>query len=497
VLIIQVSNNYSVITGGQSNTNSSSSSFIGGGEYNIVSLTYASAIISGYGNTVSGSESVIAGGSNNQITSFNGFIGGGEDHWVVQKYGAIAGGQNNYVQSAHGFVGGGYRNIIYLSSYGSVIAGGGYYASPSDYADGNYISGKLSFIGGGSGNRVESDYSAVLSGNSNTVSGQISSITSGQENQITSSNSNISSGSQNTISTNYSFIGTGLRNTISNIGWSAICSGYYCTVTGESSFIGAGDFNAIVGDYSTIPGGKYLKIGDRSFGFRGGVNDEPETETDLSSLDGTFHIVDTKFYFNYNNDSDADFRVDGSNNYLIFADAGDDMVGIGRLPTTNALEVNGNASKSSAGTWLSNSDRRIKTEITDINDSYDLMLKLRPVKFKYTNWYLSQHPKISDRFYYNFIAQEYAEVFPESVKGSGEYLESGEEILQMDSYNAQIVTIKAVQELIKENEVLKQDNQHLQQEVNELKKQYQMLFKMVSSMKEKPDEPIIKTADGK
>ena len=47
--------------------------------------------------------------------------------------------------------------------------------------------------------------------------------------------------------------------------------------------------------------------------------------------------------------------------------------------------------------------------------------------------------------------------FPESVKGSGEYLEDrDQEILQLDSYNAQIVTIKAVQELIKDNEVQKE-----------------------------------------
>ncbi len=135
--------------------------------------------------------------------------------------------------------------------------------------------------------------------------------------------------------------------------------------------------------------------------------------------------------------------------------------------------------------------------IEAFNDSYDLMLKLRPVKFKYTDWYLDQHPKITDRFYYNFIAQEYAEVFPESVKGSGEYLESGEEILQMDSYNAQIVTIKAVQELIKENEVLKQDNEQLQQEIDNLKQQYQMLFKMVSDLKNDREQPVIKVSETK
>lgn len=133
-----------------------------------------------------------------------------------------------------------------------------------------------------------------------------------------------------------------------------------------------------------------------------------------------------------------------------------DALGIGRNPEVNALEVEGTASKSAAGTWEANSDKRIKTDIQDIENSFETILKLRPVKFKYTDYWRSKHTVIKDQYYYNFIAQEYQQVFPESVKGSGEHIEGDpDEILQLDSYNAQIVTIKAVQELIKENEELK------------------------------------------
>ena len=65
-------------------------------------------------------------------------------------------------------------------------------------------------------------------------------------------------------------------------------------------------------------------------------------------------------FFYYNGTSGANILVlDGDN----------ERVGIGRTPATNALEVNGTASKTAAGDWLAHSDRRIKTDIRDIEGS--------------------------------------------------------------------------------------------------------------------------------
>ena len=41
--------------------------------------------------------------------------------------------------------------------------------------------------------------------------------------------------------------------------------------------------------------------------------------------------------------------------------------------------------------------------------------RLRAVKFRYSQEYRSRYEGAEDRFYYNFIAQEYREVFPGSV----------------------------------------------------------------------------------
>jgi hypothetical protein len=145
-------------------------------------------------------------------------------------------------------------------------------------------------------------------------------------------------------------------------------------------------------------------------------------------------------------------------------------VGVKRIPVTNALEVSGNASKTTAGDWLANSDRRIKRDIQEIQNSFVTILKLHPVKFKYTDEYKKTHSEIEDKYYYNFVAQEFMEVFPESVKGSGEYLgEETNEILQLDSYNAQIIAIKALQELIKQNEEQQNMIEELKRENSDLK----------------------------
>ena len=53
------------------------------------------------------------------------------------------------------------------------------------------------------------------------------------------------------------------------------------------------------------------------------------------------------------------------------------------------------------------------------------------------------------------VAQEFAEVFPDHVKSSGETLPDGSAILQVDTYPLTIYSAAAVQELHRENKSLK------------------------------------------
>jgi hypothetical protein len=130
-------------------------------------------------------------------------------------------------------------------------------------------------------------------------------------------------------------------------------------------------------------------------------------------------------------------------------------VGIQRTPATNNLEVEGNASKTTAGNWLANSDRRIKDNVKPITGALEKLSQVRLVDFNYTADYIAAHPGVEDKRYLNVIAQEFAEVFPGDVKSSGETMPDGSAILQVDTYPLTIYSAAAVQELAKENATLK------------------------------------------
>jgi len=128
------------------------------------------------------------------------------------------------------------------------------------------------------------------------------------------------------------------------------------------------------------------------------------------------------------------------------------ILGVGRVANTNALEVEGNASKSTAGSWLANSDRRVKTNIESVVGALDTLDRVRLVSFEYTDDYRKTHPGVNAGRYLNVIAQEFAEVFPDHVKSSGEQLADGSEILQVDTYPLTIYSAAAIQELRKEKD---------------------------------------------
>ncbi len=162
---------------------------------------------------------------------------------------------------------------------------------------------------------------------------------------------------------------------------------------------------------------------------------------------------------------------------LLISGAG--KVGIGRVPKTNALELNGDASKTTAGSWLSNSDARIKEAVETIptGEALSKILALRPVSYRYVDAYARQHPEVARRErWVNFIAQEYAQVFPDAVWATQDRLTTGgrsaegnvegnveggeeekvlaEDILQVDVHDVGIHVVAALQEQQKQIEAL-------------------------------------------
>jgi len=152
-------------------------------------------------------------------------------------------------------------------------------------------------------------------------------------------------------------------------------------------------------------------------------------------------------------------------------------VGIGRTPAANILEVEGNASKAAAGSWLANSDARIKTDIETVQGALDALAKVRLVSFHYTPEYRQAHPSVADRRYLNVVAQEFREVFPDEVKSSGERMADGSEILQVDTYPLTIYSAAAIQEL---NQKLQAELKRRDVENGELKQRLEKLERLVS-----------------
>lgn len=102
---------------------------------------------------------------------------------------------------------------------------------------------------------------------------------------------------------------------------------------------------------------------------------------------------------------------------LIGGDFANNRVGINRSigALTNTLEVGGNASKTAAGAWLANSDRRLKTNINAIGglSALDLISKMRGVSFEWNDQVTGIHRPQGKQI--GFIAQELMEIFPEKV----------------------------------------------------------------------------------
>lgn len=324
---------------------------------------------------------------------------------------------------------------------------------------------------------------ANLSGNKNVFIGGNAghSNVSGQLNTFLGS----MAGYSNLESSNNTYVGyTAGKNALTD---NNTCVGYgsgALGVTGTNrAFFGNGSGNNSTGDDNTYIGaeaGFYSETGSRNLYLGKGAG---------KSANGSGNVL---IGFNAGaafKGSDA-LYVDNSSTTkpLIYGEFNSDLlqfngkVGVQRRPVMNQLELEGNASKTVAGSWLANSDRRIKTQITDISNASDIIMRLHPVKFKYTEEWKKQHPSIEDKFYYNFIAQEYSDIFPESVKGSGEYLENdNKEILQIDTYNSQIISIKALQELILQN-------QKQQAEIDNLKAKISKLDSDKSNLEEKYQE---------
>ena len=135
------------------------------------------------------------------------------------------------------------------------------------------------------------------------------------------------------------------------------------------------------------------------------------------------------------------------------------FVGISRDPTTQLLEVGGNASKSNPGEWLGNSDARLKKNITALDPSVTLekLLALRGITYEWNDDRTDYERP--EGIQYGFTAQNIQEVFPTLVEEDAEgYLQTA-----YGTYDAMYV--EALRALQQQVDALRTENQQLQQQV--------------------------------
>lgn len=319
-------------------------------------------------------------------------------------------------------------------------------------------------------------------------------------------------GNTNTASGALSFTGGGTHNNASAV-YTFCGGGQYNAASGLSSFIGGGTnlfarsyskaaFGTFNTDYSPLSTSMILP-GDRLFVIGNGIDnatrhnaitvlkngkigigtDTPEQLLDVRGTnadDGALLILGNSdashrmlFFSGRQNDpepfiqwKDGDplrFATDGGGFSEKMRITSDGNMGIGRPPVTNRLEVEGEASKSSAGDWIANSDARLKTNIRPLDSEEILhkMLDLQGITYEWNDQVTgSERPKGT---MYGFTAQNIREVFPELVKEDNlGYLQTA-----YGTYDAMMVeAMRSLNRKVENQQVAIED---LQNENNQLK----------------------------
>lgn len=145
---------------------------------------------------------------------------------------------------------------------------------------------------------------------------------------------------------------------------------------------------------------------------------------------------------------------------------------VGSTPT-----LSGRISGSAAGTgvqYLTTSDRRLKTQITTLQNALDLIKEINPTQYVYKS-----NPKVIE---IGFIAQELKKVYPQAVTGD----ESGNPTtnpMMVDYSRLTPLLTAGIKELKEEVDTLKQENQKLKQELANYKSLEQRLLVIEEKLK--------------
>jgi hypothetical protein len=251
----------SVLVGGQNNSSTNYTSFVGAGANNTASGPN-SAIVSGNASFAPGQWSFIGSGNGNTAGGYYNFIGGGQANSATSQSAVTT--QSGTMNGTTAVTLSGSNASIKVGQYisGTSISGNTYVAAISG------TSLTLSQAASGSSTSTLSFYTphgVVVGGGNNQATGSYSFIGGGGD-AGTAANRNVASG-------DWSFVGGGMRNTASGLGSVVVGGGFDGTNTlaNTASGIGAtvvgGAQNTAVGLYATTGGRNNYADGNRSTVF--------------------------------------------------------------------------------------------------------------------------------------------------------------------------------------------------------------------------------------
>lgn len=390
--------------------------------------------------SATGNLATIGGGSHN-TAALRATVAGGKGNQAIDKAATIAGGAYNIAGSGTG---------IGLQTVGGGVS--------------NQASGVLSTISGGNSNFAEGGYAVVGGGVFNDASGLRSTIPGGSDN----------------------FAG----------GDYSMALGTYAAVRGAASTPGCafgrcGDFGTFVwADVQANEFGnlQFASTGPNQFDVRAGGGAGINRQPFASNVELTIAGSDTAGVGDNNVDlvlmprgSTQGFDIvasgtTASHSFAIYNTAGFGQVlgldGSGNLTVPGNLTVNGvHAYKGGSLVWEA-SDARIKEDIEPLDSPLARLVRLRPVTFHYTPEYRAAHGGFDDQSFFGFIAQEYANVFPQAVASEHEPVPGSAPdaapLQSIDIQPALITTVAAVQELARNEGDLRGENARLRDEVKAL-----------------------------
>lgn len=266
---------------------------------------------------------------------------------------------------------------------------------------------------------------------------------------------------------------TGRDNTfLGNEAGSGNTSGNFNTLIGKSAGAsnGSGTKNSIVGGDAAImlAGGQenvvlgFAAANSMAAGSRNVFIGQGSALSLPSGSDNIFIGNTAGALINSSTDNTLIIENSSASIPLIWGDFANDRLGINRQAVTNTLEVEGDASKTTAGSWTGNSDARLKKNIENL-DSEEILQKLLQLQGVNYEWNDDKTgTKRPTGKQYGFIAQNIQEVFPSLVQEDNlGYLQTA-----YGTYDA--MQIEALRALLNRIEKLENENALLKTQVSEI-----------------------------